>query len=626
MAGSDHRDLPSGERFTRRVLLLGLVQAAGFAALGTRLYQLQVMEGGRFAPLAEDNRIDFKVLAPVRGRIFDRAGIELAHNNENYNASVRLVREIDLPKTLKLISEIVTLPAGEQATLLAKAQKQARGSMMIIASDLSFDQIAAINLLAPQLPGVETNSAHRRAYEYGDAMGHIVGYVGRVERHALDDDPLMRLQSVKVGKSGVERGLELGLRGKGGTRKFEVDSRGRIVRHLEEIEPVQGSDVVLSVDLELQKKVVARLARERRAALVVLDVTTGEIVAMTSTPGYNPANLAAGLDETEWKQLSNGEDQPLLNRAIGGLYPPGSTFKLVTALAALEAGAVTAKDKCDCSGAFELAGQTYRCWKRQGHVTADLHKALRESCDVYFYNAANRTGISKIAAMARRLGLGQIYECGLPQQKRGIIPDPDWKRAEFRAGWLDGETILAGIGQGYVSTTPLQLAVMAARIATGRAVVPVIVRLELGIIPDFEDLGLDTQALALVREGMIAVVNEAGGTGAEAQVPGSRILVAGKTGTSQVRTNDQNDDAEDIWEHRDHALFVSYFPANAPRYAIACVIEHGGGGGAAAAPVVRDVIEYILADDPVSRPYPKSKVNAAKAMPSVSDDGGGGNG
>jgi penicillin-binding protein 2 len=622
MADRDYDDLPSGERFTRRVLLLGLAQAAGFAALGTRLYQLQVMEGGRFAPLAEDNRIDIKVLAPVRGRVFDRSGIELAHNNENYNATVRVVREIDLPKILKLIAEIVTIPEADQASLLVKAKQQARGSTLVIANDLTFDQIAAINLMAPQLPGVETNSAHRRAYEHGDVMGHIVGYVGRVERHAMDDDPLMRLQTIKVGKSGVERGLELNLRGKGGTRKFEVDSRGRVVRHLEETEPINGNDVVLSIDLELQKKIVARISRERRAALVVLDVTTGEITAMASTPGYNPANLAAGLDETEWKQLSNGEDQPLLNRAIGGLYPPGSTFKMVTALAALEANTITPKEKCDCGGVFELAGQSYRCWKRSGHVTADLHKALRESCDLYFYEAANRTGITAIAAMGRRLGLGQVYECGLPQQKRGVIPDPDWKRAEYRAGWLDGETILAGIGQGYVSTTPLQLAVMTARIATGRAVEPSIIRFENSNLPPFADLGLNQMHLQLVRDGMVAVVNEDGGTGAEAQIPGSRVTVAGKTGTSQVHANSRGEDDDDgIWDHRDHALFVSYFPASAPRYAIACVVEHGGGGGKAAAPVVRDVIEYILADDPSQRPYPKLKVNAAN-LPFDGQDGG----
>jgi penicillin-binding protein 2 len=624
MAGGSG-DLPSGERFTRRVLLLGFAQAAGFAALGTRLYQLQVMEGGRFAPLAEDNRIDIKVLVPVRGRIFDRAGRELAHNNENYNATVRVVRDTDLPKILKLISEIITLPMNEQSALLVKAQKQARGTSLVIASDLSFDQVAAINLLAPQLPGVETNSTHRRGYEHGDVMGHIVGYVGRVERHALDDDPLMRLQTIKVGKSGAERGLEMSLRGRGGTRKFEVDSRGRVVRHLDETEPVNGTDAVLSVDLELQQKIVARLARERRAALVVLDVGSGEIVAMASTPSYNAATVAAGMDEAEWKLLSNADDQPLLNRAIGGIYPPGSTFKMVTALAALEAGTITPKEKCDCSGVFELAGQTYRCWKRQGHVTADLHKALRESCDLYFYEIAKRTGITAIAAMGRRLGLGQIYECGLPQQKRGVIPDPDWKRAEYRAGWLDGETILAGIGQGFVSTTPLQLAVMTARIATGRAVVPTIVRLEPGVSPVFEDLGLNPTWISLIRDGMIAVVNEDGGTGSEAQVSGGRVKVAGKTGTSQVRSTTRDDD-DGVWEHRDHALFVSYFPATAPRYSIACVIEHGGGGGTAAAPVVRDVIEYILADDPASKPYPKIKVNAAQREPLTQQDGGEGHG
>ncbi len=597
---------PPADRFTRRALVLGLVQAAGFAALGTRLYQLQVMDGGRYAPMAEDNRIDIKVVPPIRGRILDRAGEVLAANDESFNLSVRMVRETDLPRLLDVLARIITIPDADRQALLAKAKKQASGSTLVVSNDLTFDQIAAINLLAPQLPGVETETAYGRRYDHGEVTGHITGYVGKVERHALDDEPLLRLAASKVGKSGIERGLELGLRGKGGARKVEVDARGRIVRQLDETEPVNGTDAVLSIDLRLQSKVVARLLQERRAALVVLDVETGEVMAMGSTPGYDPAVLAGRLDEASWKALSNGEDQPLLNRAIGGLYPPGSTFKMVTALAALQAGVVSVKEQCTCQGQFELAGQVYRCWRRQGHGTVDLHRALRESCDVYFYDIANRTGIIAIAKMARKLGLGQLYDCGLPQQKRGVIPDPDWKRTQYRAAWLGGETVLAGIGQGFVSTSPLQLAVMAARLATGRAVLPTMERTKPEAKPSFPVLDISSDLLGRIREGMIAVVNEDGGTGANAQLPAGGPMVAGKTGTSQVHANaiggDGNDDG--IWEHKDHALFVAYFPARAPRYALAAVVEHGGGGGATAAPLVRDVIEYLVADDPDQRPDP----------------------
>ena len=597
------------DRFTRRALVLGLVQAGGFAALGTRLYQLQVMDGGRYAPMAEDNRIDIKVLPPVRGRIFDRAGILLAGNNENFNLTARIVQEKDLPRVLDVVQRIVPWNDEERDALIVKAKKAGRGSMLVLANDLTYEQVAAINLLAPQLPGVETETVYSRRYDHGEVTGHITGYLGRVEQRALDDDPLLRLASSKVGKSGIERGLELELRGKGGNRKVEVDARGRVVRHLEETEPVNGADVVLSIDLKLQSKVVARLLQERRAALDVIDVETGEVMAMGSSPGYDPDSLSSRLDESSWKALSTGKDQPLLNRAIGGLYPPGSTFKMVTALAALQSGAFQPRDKCNCQGQFELAGQIYRCWKRQGHGTVDLHRAIRESCDVYFYEMAHRTGIMAIARMARKLGLGQTYDCGLPQQKRGVIPDPEWKQAKYRAGWLGGETVLTGIGQGFVSTTPLQLAVMAARIATGRAVRPVMERARPGSGPaQFADLEIPEKMLTAVRDGMVAVVNEPGGTGGNAQLSGGGPIIAGKTGTSQVRANSTNgdDDGDGIWEHRDHALFVSYFPAGTPRFALAAVIEHGGGGGAAAAPLVRDVIEFIVADDPSNRPDPWS--------------------
>lgn len=604
-SADDPRDGTAPGSFTRRALVLGLAQAAGFAVLGTRLYQLQVMDGGRYAPMAEDNRIDIKVLRPVRGRILDRAGTVLAGNDESFNLSMRIERRADLTKLLDLIEKIVPITGADRETLMGKAAKMQAGSYLTLANDLTFDQLAAINLLAPQLPGVETGTVSSRHYHHGEQTGHITGYLGRVERHAIDDDPLLRLASSKVGKTGIEGGLELELRGRGGARKVEVDARGRIVRNLDETEPVNGNDVVLSIDLALQGRVIERLLQERRAALVVLDVETGEVMAMASTPGYDPAALSGRLDETSWKALSNGADQPLLNRAIGGTYPPGSTFKMVTALAALQSGVVQLKDECTCRGQFELAGQVYRCWRRQGHGVVDLHRALRESCDVYFYEMAKRTGIIAIAQMARKLGLGQIYDCGLPQQKRGVIPDPDWKRTRYRAGWLGGETVLSGIGQGFVSTTPLQLAVMAARLATGKAVAPSMKRARTGENrPVFAELDIPAAMLDAVRNGMIAVVNEAGGTGSNAQVPNGPV-VAGKTGTSQVKTNGAGNEAEnDAWEHRDHALFVAYFPASAPRYALAAVVEHGGSGGATAAPLVKDVIEFMHQDDPIKRADP----------------------
>lgn len=612
LINSDDGDKRSTRVFTRRAILLGVAQVAGFGALGSRLYQLQVMEGRRYAPLAEDNRINLQVLAPRRGRILDRAGRVLAANEESFRIIVYPSLTADLGSTLKLVSRIVPLAAEEQERLIAKAKSQGRHAQLVVAEDLSFEQVASLNLLAPQLPGVQTDTAYRRKYFGGMTMGHLAGYVGSVERHALDEDMVLRLPDMKTGKSGIERGMETELRGAGGTRKFEVDARGRIVRNLEETDPVAGQDVVITVDSWLQARVHQRLAREGRAALVVLDIASGEVAAMASTPAYDPAVIMDGVSEAAWHELSTGENQPLLNRAISGLYPPGSTFKMVTALAGLEAGVMSLRETVDCGGSYGLADQTYRCWKRGGHGRCDMHRALRESCDVYFYEIANRVGIERLATMARRLGFGQIFPSGLALQKAGVVPDSEWKRAQYGKNWLGGETILTGIGQGYMLATPLQLAVMAARLASGVAVEPTLVRRDAASGPaHFAPLEVGQTGLDAVRRGMFAAVNEAGGTGGNVGLGAGRPLIAGKTGTSQVSRATSDNAAGDVpWEQRDHALFVAYFPADAPRYAISTVVEHGGGGGATAAPLVRDVIGYILDDDPMSKSAPPGAANA----------------
>jgi penicillin-binding protein 2 len=338
---------------------------------------------------------------------------------------------------------------------------------------------------------------------------------------------------------------------------------------------------------------------------------TGDIVAMVSTPGFDPSDIAEGISEESWQRLMNSEDKPLLNRAIGGQYPPGSTFKMVTALAALQAGLVDEKERIACDGHFELADQTFRCWKRTGHGRMTLHEALRSSCDVYFFELARRLGIEALADTARRLGLGMTYEFGLVQQKSGLIPDPDWKRGRWNAGWLGGETVLTGIGQGYVLATPLQLAVMTARLATGKAVEPALLKRDVSATtaPEFANLGFNDAHLSVVRRAMVAVVNEAGGTGGNANLGAGQPLVAGKTGTSQVTRASSEGPQDNLeWGARDHALFVSYVPAEAPRFAVSAIVEHGGGGGATAAPLVRDLMALVLATE-----------NAAASEPDVLD-------
>lgn len=591
---TEDEDLISRRRFSRRALLLGAGQLGIFGLLGGRLYGLQVADGQRLAPLADDNRIDTRVLLPERGRILDSAGRVLAGNENIFRVVVAPALAHDITRTLDAIARIVTIGALARHRIVRRA-RQARNEPIVVASGLTYEQVAKLDLLAPELPGVWTETAQRRQYAEGAAVGHIVGYLGAVERRAIDDDPMLRMSDMRVGKSGIERALDERLRGTAGSIKSEVNATGRVQRVLARVEPTKGEDVTLSVDAGLQRRVVERLARERRGAVVVVDVRSGELVVLASVPTFDPSDLVGGLTAESWHRLLSS-NRPLFNRATGGLYPPGSTFKVVTALAALNAGVVSTGERIECPGRFELGGQTFRCWNRHGHGHLNLHGALAQSCDVYFYEIARRTGIEALAAMAHRLGLGKALPIEFANQKSGVVPTPDWKRGHIGTPWVTGETILAGIGQGYVQVTPLQLAVMTARVATGREVEPTIVKG--GEPPRFAPLDIDPKWLDAVRRGMVGVVNEEGGTGSNARLETRGVRVAGKTGTSQVHRASTDRRIDDLtWEERDHALFVGFVPAERPTYAVAAVIEHGGGGGAAAAPLVRDVIEMVLAQD-----------------------------
>ena len=596
----DNEERQARRAFTRRAILMGGGQLLGFSALAWRLFQLQVLDEGRYDPLADENRTSLQVLIPKRGRILDRNGAVLADSEETFRVTLTPALAGDVASVLEKFRRFVPLRQDEVEQIAKRAKRQSRNVPITIASDIPFDMLARINLFAPYLPGIRTEVAWRRRCRAGLAAGHVAGYVGSVERPSIDDDALMRMPQMRIGKSGVEAGMEQELRGDGGVQKIEVDARGRMMRNLEVRDPVPGRDVRLTIDTGLQWRVYERVRNERRAACVVLDVKGGEIVAMASTPSYDPGLVTDTVDEAAWRRLLADREKPLLNRAIGGQYPPGSTFKMATALAGLHMGAITPAEKLTCRGYYDLADHRFRCWNRTGHGPVSLHEALRESCDVYFFEVARRLGIDAIADMARMLGMGQIYNCGLPQQKAGLVADPDWKRGRWNAGWLAGETVLAGIGQGYMLASPLQLAVMAARVATGRSVEPTIIKYSANpSAGEFPELGLDETKLASVRSGLKAVVNEEGGTGRNAALGEGKPLVAGKTGTSQVHSHSVNMPQEALpWEQRDHALFVGYVPADAPRYAVAAVVEHGGAGGAVAAPLVRDVMDSVLDVDP----------------------------
>ena len=579
-----------------------------FGLLAGKLHNLQNIEGRKYKSLAEDNHISTRFLPTIRGKIYDRSHTLIATNSQNLRILVIPDQAKNLAHSLDLLSRLIKISPKQKRRVLKIAARQNPQIPILVKDGLMWKQFARINVLSERIPGVFGDIGWKRRYEQGEEFAHILGHMGQPTEFQLASQPALRLPGTLVGVSGVEKGFETLLRGKPGHRELEVDARGRAVKILSETPAQKGKDLFLTIDQLLQERILKRLFPYRRAAVVAIEVNSGDVVAMCSTPTFDPNILTHPIDQDEWDRLRKAPDQPLEDRATRGQYPPGSTFKMITALAGLEAGLINEKTHFTCHGFMKWHKQRYNCWKHSGHGRVDLHKALKQSCDVFFYETARKIGIRRLAAMAHKLGLGQVYDCGLPDQKPGIVPDPDWKQLEKRRIWFRGETLLAAIGQGYVLATPLQLAVMTARLATGRAITP-----RIGFAkgeelrPVAPRLGLSEHALNLVRKGMKGVINEPDGTAKKAALDWPGLQMAGKTGTSQVRGNRwkrhhlKKRGKELEWRYQNHALFVAFAPIKEPRYALSVIIEHGGSGGKAAGPVARDVMKMLLIRDPAAR-------------------------
>lgn len=587
-------------RFSRRALLVGAGQAGLFGLLGWRLHQLQILDSSDYRLLSDENRMTMQLVAPSRGAIYDRFGTVIAEDRENLRVLVVPAFCKSLSGTLDALATVVPVSTATRDRVARSARRQSGYYPVLVTEGLSWRQFALLNVLAPQIPGMRTDRSGYRLYSHSRPMAHVVGYVGMAGTEEVNDDPVMRLPGFRTGRTGVEKTFDRELRGSPGSIKYEVDVRGRVVRELGSRPSTKGTDIVLTIDHHLQTVALDRIKDHRVASIVVIDVVTGGILVMASTPTFDPNDVAFKVDMEKWRELGRNPDHPMHNRAVRGQYPPGSTFKVVTALAGLSAGVIDEHETMRCPGSYAVGRKRFRCWKSHGGGI-DVHQALKQSCDVYFYETAKRMGIDHLALVARELGLGQTYDCGLPGQKPGLIPDRAWKRANLFDAWYPGETVIAGIGQGFVSTTPLQLAVMTARVATGRAVRPKLVMSSRDHTEPWPLLNLDPAHLEIVRNGMIAVVNEKGGTAGRSALKLGDVQMAGKTGTSQV-VSSHNEHKLSAYERETHALFIAFAPANAPRYAAACVVEHGGGGSRAAAPVVSDVMTELLLRDPAGRP------------------------
>ena len=493
---------------------------------------------------------------------------------------------------------------------------------------LSWEEMAKIEVNAPDLPGILVDVGTTRIYPFGPALAHIVGYVAPPNEGDMGEDPMFALPGMRVGRAGLEKFHDQPLRGHAGAVQLEVNAVGRVIRELDRQEGTPGQEIQLTIDTALQQSVLARLGDESASA-VVMDARNGEVLAMSTNPSFDPSLFNSGVSQAQWIEWTRNRKAPLINKAVAGLYAPGSTFKMVVAMAGLESRAITANDSVNCPGYLDFGDRRYHCWSKDGHGSMDLRNGLKNSCDVYFYEVARRTGMDRIAAMANRFGLGTKLDIELPGARPGFMPTREWRQAQGKA-WNIGDTIVSGIGQGYMQLTPLSLATMVSRIATGRAVQPHLTRSIAGVLQpgskaeDWPLIGVGDKSLHAVREGMWAVVNEQGGSGPLARLAMPGMQLAGKTGSAQVRnvTREQREKGYKSdnmpWELRPNALFVAFAPYDAPRYAVALVVEHGNAGAAAAAPIVRDIMTDVLTRDPAARrDIPTQRVADAVPMPPV---------
>ena len=589
--------------FTRRALFISAVKLGLLGVLGGRMFQLQVLERDKYLTLAEENRINLSLVVPERGLIYDRFNVPLAVNVQDFRLLLVAERAQDLDETLRRINALITLSPSRIERIRRDIQRQKRYLPVLVEDNLTWEQVARIEVSLPNLPGVLIEEGKVRFFPQRDTTAHLLGYVGVPNEKDVkaDPDPLLQLPGFQIGKSGLERQYDKRLRGVSGRAEEEVNATGRKVRVLNKIKGIPGDDVHLTLDAELQFFVHNRLSQERSASAVIMDAVTGAVYAIASYPAFDPNVFSRGIPQALWDELLADPAVPLNNKAITGQYPPGSTFKMMTALAGLEAGALSPHRRIFCPGHMKLGSHTFHCWKRGGHGAVNLHEAMAQSCDVYFYQTALDIGIDKIAAMSRRFGLGARTGIDMPGEMPGIIPDQQWKRNRYKQSWHLGESLVNAIGQGYTLTTPLQLAVMTARLVNGGLpVVPYLAQRagEDDLQPPLpaDRIGVNAEHLALVKASMDAVVNAPTGTARGARPKEEGMSMGGKTGTAQVRRITMEErrrgfKIEDApWEQQHHALFVGYAPVDNPRYVCAVIVEHGGGGSAVAAPLARDIL------------------------------------
>lgn len=590
-----------GKILHKRAFVSAIVMICLLMVLVVRLYDLQVWEGEKYQILSDENRISTRILIPPRGRVYDRNGVQIASNVQNFQALIIAEQTPDVDMTLQRFQKIIPLSEQEQERIKKDIKNNKRFMPVKLKDNLYFDEVAKLQLYAPELPGIVIDEGLNRVYPMGVYTSAFLGYVGSVSSTDTDPDPLLAVPGFKIGKAGLEKIFEKSLRGTSGNVKLEVNAYGRVMKEIERRSGIEGERLDLTVDMRLQQ-VAQDAFLEESGGAVVLDVHSGDILAFVSMPSFDPNLFTNGISTQNWKSLLENERKPLINKVISEHYSPGSTFKIVVALAALEAGVINENTRFFCSGAMKLGKHKFHCWKHSGHGYLNVESALKYSCDIFFYEVALRLGIDKIANMARMLGFESDFHLGFDNMQKGLIPDKAWKEKRFHTKWQQGETVIAGIGQGYVLTTPLQLAVMLARVVNGGyEVVPHFQKLSLKEKEKIRKLPIKAKNLDIVKQGMFDVVNSADGTARRAAFNVNGMKMGGKTGTTQVRRISLKErksgiikDADLPWKLRNHALFVGYAPHDRPKYAVAVIVEHGSSGSGTAAPIASKILKAAV--------------------------------
>jgi penicillin-binding protein 2 len=617
------REIMRSGIFTRRALVVAGAEIAVFGLLGARLYKMQVVDGAKYTAMARGNSISVRLLPASRGRIFDRFGAEVAGNRQNWRALLMVEQTNDTASVLDAFSKLVPLSDSERARIIRELHTHQRYVPVMLRDFLSWDQMALIEVNAPDLPGVLIDVGATRIYPTGQLLSHVVGYVGPPHDADVKADPTLMMPGTRVGRTGAEAFDDLQLRGRAGAQQLEVSATGRVIRELDRQEGTPGTDIGLSISTALQQAITDRLAG-LSASAVVMDPRNGEVLAMVSQPSFDPTLFDAGVSNTQWQSWMADPRKPLVNKAAAGLYPPGSTFKTVTAMAAMTSGAVGPNETIFCPGHFDLGNARFYCWKKGGHGPLDMRGGLKNSCDVFFYNAALRTGIGPLAAMANRFGIGVDTGMDIANVPTGLMPTKAW-RLRQKKSWALGDTVISGIGQGFILATPLALATLASRVATGRAIGPHVARHRDGVLQygsaadDWPAMSLSSHYFNIIREGMWDVVNAPHGTAPAARLKLAGVEMAGKTGSAQVvrigrAARERGFNSMNLpWALRPHALFIGFAPYDAPRYAVSVVVEHGNAGADVAGPLARDIMTDALTLDPAGRDTPLTPPPSAQA-------------